>query len=1331
MEQIPPPSSLILSGNVDMNWKRFKQRFQLYLQAIGGDDKSDSQKIAMLLTVAGSSAIEVYNTFTFTEEEAGKYDIVIKKFDDYCSPMKNETYERYVFRCRLQKEGESFEQFLTDIRLKCKSCNFGDISDSLIRDQIVIGILDFKVKERLLRETDLTLAKAIKICQAVETAQAQMKTFEKHDDDHDATGQTVHAVNRQNKNNRQWSKKNDKQNYKSEKHGPKSTSQQKYVKLCKRCGSTHGPNDCPAIGKTCFKCNGKNHYSHMCFTKPSYAKTRGIHAVEADTIQFSDPEEFFVGSIESPGTKTEWITPLEVMNTLIPFKLDTGAQVNILPEQSYNSLQRKPHLYPTSVILTSYSGSNIPCKGTCNIPVNYKGKSTRIQFVVVTGNTQPILGVNTCENLGLVKRIHVINTDENNNTGIFGVNPKDNIMKQYHSVFNGIGCMKKPYHIQLKDDAVPVIHPARKFPFAKRDKLKKELDRTTSLGLTSKVDEPTDWVNSMVAAEKSNNELRICLDPKDLNSNIKREHYRVITRDEIISEMSGAKYFTKLDATSGFWQIPLDEESANLTTFNTPFGRYRFNRLPFGICSATEVFHKRVEQEITDSIEGCKGQHDDIIVWGSTVQEHDERLQKVLERAKIAGLTFNPKKCVFRVQKLVFLGETLTPEGVQPDPNKVKAIFEMPDPTCKEDIQRMLGVANFVGKFIPNLSASTLALRSLLRNDTEWNWDDQHKREWENLKTVLTKEPVLKYFDSSKPTKISTDASKCGIGATLLQKHDDSWLPVAYASRAMTPAETRYAQIEKEMLGIAYGCNKFHEYVYGMSFIAETDHKPLIAISKKDLNDTPPRIQRLLLKLQKYDITFEFTPGKLLVLADTLSRAYAPTITDDDSCEKIDQEVESHVDGIKAAIPISEEKWKQIAAETVNDKILFTVMQQIKQNTPHSNIVKPYRSFVDELSVIDGVLMKGDRVIIPSSMRAEMISRIHEGHLGIEKSKSRAREVLYWPSLNTDIANAIQSCDACQTYQYKQPKEPMIPHPKPSGPWEKVGTDLFQLKGKDYLLVIDYYSNYPEIALLSNTSTSTIISHMKSMFARHGLPQVLVSDNAAIYTSQEFQEFAKSYEFKHITSSPYFAQSNGKSEVGVKIVKRLLKKAVREGSDPYLALLNYRDTPLQCGLSPAQLLMGRKLRTRLTIINKSLKADDKQQEKLFQTQKSQKNTYDVGAKPLPPLKKGDVVRMHTNDIKGDWRIKCQVLREAAPRSYIVVAESGKMYRRNRRHLLLTKELFKRQNESDYEDDIDMPIPHINVPNRPVIANQVNNPPPINIRRSTRDKRRPDRLIEQD
>ena len=143
-------------------------------------------------------------------------------------------------------------------------------------------------------------------------------------------------------------------------------------------------------------------------------------------------------------------------------------------------------------------------------------------------------------------------------------------------------------------------------------------------------------------------------------------------------------------------------------------------------------------------------------------------------------------------------------------------------------------------------------------------------------------------------------------------------------------------------------------------------------------------------------------------------------------------------------------------------------------------------------------------------MKTEMITKIHEGHLGIEKSKRRAREVLYWPSLNTDIDNAIQSCAICQTYQYRQPKEPMMPHPKPSGPWEKVGTDLFQLNGKDYLLVIDYYSNYPEIALLSNTSTSTIINHMKSMFARHGIPQILVSDNATIYTGQEFQDFTKS-----------------------------------------------------------------------------------------------------------------------------------------------------------------------------------------------------------------------------
>ncbi|CAI5638743.1 unnamed protein product [Oreochromis niloticus] len=269
----------------------------------------------------------------------------------------------------------------------------------------------------------------------------------------------------------------------------------------------------------------------------------------------------------------------------------------------------------------------------------------------------------------------------------------------------------------------------------------------------------------------------------------------------------------------------------------------------------------RTMEHMIEGIEGVRVYMDDIILWGSTLQQHNERLAKVLERVKRYGLKLNRAKCQFGVGDITFLGDKLTAEGIEPDKEKLRAILEMPCPEDKKGVLRILGMVNFIGIFIPSLAAKTVYLRQLLHNSCEFRWNTELENEWQQLKKTLTTEPVLAYFDPKRKTKVSTDASKAGIGAVLLQAYGDHWRPVAYASRAMTETESRYAQIEKETLGLVFGFEKFHTYVYGLpTFVAETDHKPLIAIIEKNLSEMSPRIQRLMMKLQRYDFNLIYTP---------------------------------------------------------------------------------------------------------------------------------------------------------------------------------------------------------------------------------------------------------------------------------------------------------------------------------------------------------------------------------------------------------------------------------------------------------------------------------------
>ena len=241
----------------------------------------------------------------------------------------------------------------------------------------------------------------------------------------------------------------------------------------------------------------------------------------------------------------------------------------------------------------------------------------------------------------------------------------------------------------------PVIAPMRKIPLALKSKLKEELQRMIKLDIIEPVEKPTDWVNALVIVSKLNCKMRICLDPRPLNKAIKRQHHELPTAEEIISEMSGAQFFTKLDASNGYWQIKVVNENAALLTFGTPFGRYHFKRLPFGIYSASEVFQVEVANIIA-GIEGCANSQDDIIFLGASKEEHDQRLRACLTRIRESGLKLNQSKCIFASKSLTFFGHTVSADGLKPDPTKINAIIDMPIPKSKADLQRFLGMINCI-----------------------------------------------------------------------------------------------------------------------------------------------------------------------------------------------------------------------------------------------------------------------------------------------------------------------------------------------------------------------------------------------------------------------------------------------------------------------------------------------------------------------------------------------------------------------------------------------------------------------------------------------------------
>ena len=333
--------------------------------------------------------------------------------------------------------------------------------------------------------------------------------------------------------------------------------------------------------------------------------------------------------------------------------------------------------------------------------------------------------------------------------------------------------MVHPYEIKLKDGAEPyAVHTPRRVPHHILPKLEAELKRLQDLDVISPITKPTEWCAPIVVVPKANREeVRLCVDLTRLNKAVLRPRHILPSVDYVLGQIGKAKYFSKLDANSGFYQVVLTEKSKILTTFITPFGRFAYNRLPFGITSAPEFYQQQVSQ-ILAGLPGTVCLMDDIVVSGRNEAEHDQRLQATLEKLASAGVTLNKAKCVFKKSSITFLGHIISEDGIKADPDKVAAVNDMDVANDVPDLRRFLRMVNQLGKFAPDLASLTQPLRELLSTKNEWCWGPSQQEAFLKIKNVLTNTPVLTLYDPGAKIKISADSPSYGLGAVLIQEKD-------------------------------------------------------------------------------------------------------------------------------------------------------------------------------------------------------------------------------------------------------------------------------------------------------------------------------------------------------------------------------------------------------------------------------------------------------------------------------------------------------------------------------------------------------------------------------
>jgi hypothetical protein len=689
---------------------------------------------------------------------------------------------------------------------------------------------------------------------------------------------------------------------------------------------------------------------------------------------------------------------------------------------------------------------------------------------------------------------------------------------------------------------------------------------------------------------------------------------------------------------------------------------------------------------------------DDLLIHGATKADHDVTLKQVLQIARDNNVVFNVNKMSLCDDQVEYVGHILSDRGVKVSPDKVSAVVNMPRPKSIANVQTFLGMVNYTCKFVPHMSSLTLPLRSLIKESADpqfrWHWDKCHEEAFLSLKDAMINAPVLGYYSLDKPITLSVDSSQSGLGAVLYQDGK----PIHFASKALTAAEYNYAQIEKELLAICWGFEKFHTYLYGRSDITViTDHKPLVNLREKPLFQLSPRLQAMCMKLRQHTFELIHKPGKEIPVPDCMSRLYCGTESKDDtllnyaftatclsSLAQSNDPVEVDLGEVRHTNAITHAKLQEVKGETLKDEVLQKLISVIQapyypqKMTDLDQDVRPFYPILHELSYEDGVIYKGDRVVIPVTLRKCMLNIIHESHLGIVKCKRLARDLVYWPGINKQIEDVVSRCETCQRNRARQQKEPLLPVEVPTGPWQIVACDLFDHGKRKYLIIADYYSDWFEVEVLPESSNATnVIGKTSKWFAQQGIPSKVITDNGPPFNSYQYAEFATKYGFVHQTISPYHSQANGFVEKYVGIAKAMMTKCEETKQDLYLALLNHRNTPMENLGSPAQRLLGRRTRTRLPTAESLLKPsalDPNQVTKdLMATKQKSKEWYDQHSKPLPKLSVGDTVRVRSQQ-HGTWEpARLLDSSDTLYRSHRVITPQGKVYRRNRRDILKTQE----------------------------------------------------------
>ena len=1247
------------------DFKAWRAQWDAYISLSGLAEQEPAKQVQALTLCFSRETVTIVDNLGLTVAQRKDATLIVAAISQYVEGQRNESVERRHFRQRRQQPGEPFDDFLVSLRELAKTCNFctDECTQKSIRDQIVEGLLDGDAIEDLLKERELTLDTTILKCRAQEAAKQQREEITSTP----VGNSLVQAVQK-----------------------TSLGTSHRLSSTCPGCGAGHhqgGRQNCAAYHATCRNCNKTGHFARVCRSRRRQQGTPTQDVMAPTTSAVSLDPIVFSTAIESAPTIEIQMSSLNGHTTglILP---DSGAEISIAGHGLLRSLNEHPdNLLQSTISPRAVNGSIMHPIGKLPVKLMLGNRGIIEEFHIYADVAATIISWKIAKHLNILPPHYPqpVPPDEPSMVAHATVTSLSDPRAEYPSVFDGVVKTMEGefFHIALTEDAKPFcVHTPRTIPYAFRDKLKAELQLLQEQNIIAPVTEPTEWCAPIVVVPKKGTDtIRMCVDLSHLNKYVRRERYQCPTPAQAVADIAAenAKVFTKFDAFKGYHQCPLDVESQLLTTFITPFGRFKYLRAPYGISSISEHYNRRMDEAFA-GLSGYRRIVDDVIIFDSEGDRHAAHVRQFLQRCVECMITLNKDKWEYAKPQVTFAGFQLSQDGYSIDTAITDAITQFPTPANRTDLRAFFGLVNQLAASTNTIAGLLGPLRALLSTKNEFLWSSIHDQAFLRAKQSLSSAPTLSYFDPVRPTRLCTDASRQGLGFVLQQCHHDKWTLVQAGSRFLSEAESRYAIIELEMLAVSWAINKCRVFLAGLPhFAILTDHHPLIPILNNHRLDEieNPRLQRLKMKIMGYAFRAEWVKGTRNNAPDALSRS---PVSDPEPDDLLAEGLASpaEVRALTSSGQYDSLRLTDLRYVAEQDGEYQQLKHYIEVGFPHKRNQLPagcqrYWNVRDQLTIDDGLIVFGCRLLIPVKLRQSALRQLHAAHQGIIRTKLRARQVIYWPGIDNEIDNVILACKLCQDSLPSHPPEPMVSKQRPSRLFQEIAIDFCSHGGHQFLIVVDCCTDWPEVIYMGkNTTAARLTSALLGVFSRYGAPDIIWSDQGPQFMSQTFQSFAKEWGFRHVTSSPTYPQSNGKAESAVKSMKRIIRGSWTghqlDQNKLARGLLQYRNTPSRRDrTSPAQKLYGHPIQDTLPAHRLAFKHRQQGYTREITVDDNNQQYYNQRAHLLPEINIGTNVAVQNPSTK-QWDTYGIITQIGPYRQYHVKLTNGRVLIRNRRFI---------------------------------------------------------------